>query len=138
MKIYVVTQGEYSDYHIIGVFLDKAKADALAAHNKSHYDTMTVEEYDTADTPWEQMTKAGGLPFHVYIDIESGTVRSVELKTHMLFEPTDNIRTTEQLDYTGKVLFINNIMARDEQHAVKIANERRIAYKLNNQATQQH
>lgn len=50
MKIYVVTEGEYSDYHIEGVFLTKEAADKYV---KVRYDGRAydpcVEEYDTID-----------------------------------------------------------------------------------------
>ena len=47
---YVVTSGEYSDYHIDGVFSDKKKADFFA--NKDY--ERSVEEYDVDD---EQMLR---------------------------------------------------------------------------------
>ena len=48
MKIYVVTSGSYSDYHINKVFTDKDKAYEYAEwHN--HWDGTDVEEYETED-----------------------------------------------------------------------------------------
>ena len=53
MKIYVITAGEYSDYHIVAVTKDKEKADNFVkVHNDSkrfYYDDAYVEEYDTDD-----------------------------------------------------------------------------------------
>lgn len=53
MKIYVITAGEYSDYHIVAVTTDKEKADNFVkVHNDSkrfYYDDAYVEEYDTDD-----------------------------------------------------------------------------------------
>jgi len=52
MKVYVVTAGQYSDYHIEQVFLDKEKAENYVKYHNSDpdwYDCATVEEYDTAD-----------------------------------------------------------------------------------------
>lgn len=52
MKIYLVTLGEYSDYHIEAVFLDKQKAEYYAAtHNEEEgrYLTYVVEKYDSSD-----------------------------------------------------------------------------------------
>lgn len=47
MKIYVATVGEYSDYHIEAVFLNKEKAQLwLAAHEVRDAE---IEEYDTQD-----------------------------------------------------------------------------------------
>ena len=47
MKIYIVTSGIYSDYHINRVFLDKNKANEYAEWLGD--DHVTVEEYDTSD-----------------------------------------------------------------------------------------
>ena len=53
MKIYVITAGEYSDYHIVAVTTDKEKAENFVKlHNDSkrfYYDDAYVEEYDTDD-----------------------------------------------------------------------------------------
>lgn len=45
MKVYIVTSGFYSDYHIDAVFLDKAQAEYYCAlHN---LEDAHIEEYDT-------------------------------------------------------------------------------------------
>lgn len=59
MKIYVVTEGEYSDYHICAVFDNKKKAELYCAvreekdflDNKYYVfgDEYMIEEYDTDD-----------------------------------------------------------------------------------------
>lgn len=50
MKVYVITKGCYSDYHICGVCLDKKKAkeiaEAVSEEPRSLYEAR-VEEYDT-------------------------------------------------------------------------------------------
>ena len=45
MKIYVVTSGSYSDYHIEQVFLDRKKAELYC---KWHYNSE-IEEFETHD-----------------------------------------------------------------------------------------
>lgn len=47
MKIYVVTQGEYSDYHIVGVALDRNQAGLIAMAHNTYADSCYIEEYDT-------------------------------------------------------------------------------------------
>ncbi len=49
MKVYIVTQGDYSDYSIRKVFLDKEKAEKYAKYISTKYDEAYVEEYDTYD-----------------------------------------------------------------------------------------
>lgn len=46
MKVYVVTSGEYSDYMIRKIFLDKDKAEE---YKKWLPDSNDIEEYDTSD-----------------------------------------------------------------------------------------
>lgn len=54
MIVYIVTAGEYSDYHIERVFLDRKKAEQYVAlqHRNSEwytYDTWNIEEEETFD-----------------------------------------------------------------------------------------
>lgn len=48
-KVYVITSGCYSDYHICGVATDKEKANLLAERFSTSHHTAEVEEYDTDD-----------------------------------------------------------------------------------------
>lgn len=47
MKIYVITSGYYSDYHIDAVTDDKDKAEFLKLKFSDEYDEANIEEYDT-------------------------------------------------------------------------------------------
>lgn len=47
MKIYVITKGCYSDYHICAVATDKGKAELLADKFSDRYESAEIEEYDT-------------------------------------------------------------------------------------------
>lgn len=49
MKVYVVTQGSYSEYHICGVSLDREEAEKLAKICSESDELAEVEEYDTND-----------------------------------------------------------------------------------------
>lgn len=51
MKVYAITAGEYSDYHIVAITDDKEKAEALAdlINKQADDDDAYVEEYDTKD-----------------------------------------------------------------------------------------
>ena len=54
MIVYVVTDGEYSDYHIEAVFTDKEQAELYCAtHNLL---TDSIEEYDTEEHKFESST----------------------------------------------------------------------------------
>lgn len=49
MKIYVITQGCYSDYHIIAATTDEEKAKMIAAKFDEVGDETNIEVYDDAD-----------------------------------------------------------------------------------------
>lgn len=54
MKVYIVTMGEYSAYHIERVFLDKEKAEHWAEAQKDftqpdYEEDIQVEEFETSD-----------------------------------------------------------------------------------------
>lgn len=49
MKVYVITAGSYSDYHIERVFLDKEKAERYVELSNNRYETPYIEEFETDD-----------------------------------------------------------------------------------------
>jgi hypothetical protein len=49
MKVYVVTAGSYSDYHIERVFLDKEKAERYVELSQNSCDEPYIEEFETDD-----------------------------------------------------------------------------------------
>lgn len=50
MKAYIVTSGEYSDYSIDAVYMDRESAEAyLMAHYKDSWGGMRVEEYEVGE-----------------------------------------------------------------------------------------
>jgi hypothetical protein len=75
MKVYVVTRGEYSNYSIDKVFLDKEKAEKYAElyeKTNRYADNVNVEEYIVYDEFFDsKLTEP--IEFYVqYIDLESG------------------------------------------------------------------
>ena len=49
MKVYVITQGCYSDYHICAVATDEEKAKLLKKYYSCRDDIAEIEEYDTEE-----------------------------------------------------------------------------------------
>ena len=47
MKIYIVTQGEYSDYGICAVFTDEEQAKLYCAVHHSDYEPPQIEEWES-------------------------------------------------------------------------------------------
>lgn len=75
MKVYVVTSGEYSDYHISGVFINRKMAEIYCAVQHD-VDTWTndfrVEEYDT-DNYYVTTRPEAKLHYEVRIDPAAAT-----------------------------------------------------------------
>ena len=122
MTIYIVTDGDYSDYSIRGVFSTKEKAE----HAKAFYNSRNdLEEYEVDSLPehpegmfWfgVQMTKEGEA-----IEVSRGTVM---WENKERWAPYGDDRS---------VYF--EMWARDEKRAIKTANERRIRLIESNQWT---
>lgn len=119
MKVYVITRGDYSDYSIMAVALDKSRAKELATIFSDDMYVANVEEYDT-DTyapvhkPLWSVTFYKDLPPRVHRDIygiehrKYPYVRDVPMErlTHMVY-----------------------VQADDEEHALKIASDELAKYK---------
>lgn len=116
MKIYVVTQGSYSDYHIITATTDEKLANKIAK-KFGWYNYMTrVEEYDDAELYLKPV-------FFVRFD-EQGMVteisnRSKELNSYNWINECD-------FDVNGQVCVF--VQAVDEGDAIKIAREKRAEF----------
>ena len=131
MKIYVITKGDYSDYHICGVATDPEKAERLAKIHTDRWDDAQVEEYDT--DRGEDLLE-GRFPFAVcFFDWRDPRVD--DEKENDSFEP--GIEALDQLQeenvdflrpiYYGPKMTVR-LYAPDEQTALKIAQDKRAQY----------
>lgn len=110
MEIYIVTSGSYSDYHICGVYSDIAKAQEAV---ELYGDESRVEEFEVDVFPEHP---PGLLAYVVYMD-EQG--KSDVRRTHVAGH-------SEWCGGAGRGQMVFSVWAKDEQHAVKIANEKRV------------
>lgn len=103
--IYIVTSGEYSDYHIDAVFLDKESAEIYCTiHNgKENYDFCHIEEYSVSDVI------KGNIEIYTAVSAlfkQDGTVRIVETyfseKREEKFEQWNSNYPYHLLFYTKK------------------------------------
>ena len=117
-NIYLVSKGEYSDYDIVAVF--EKKEDAQLFIDKFQIDYHNDMEIETRVlNPWIPELKKGLRPHRVRIDKEGNISQCILI---------DKMPTCSVSDF-----FFDNIkrlvvdcMAKDENHAIKIANEKRI------------
>jgi hypothetical protein len=115
--IYVVTEGEYSDYGIEALFSERETAEKYAKRRNGNdkYSTARVEEYPL-DAARE--ARSDGLAQYAVVMGKDG----------------NNARASESLDagylcvithYLGGEHLHLTVDARDKAHAIKIANEKR-------------
>ncbi len=120
-KFYVVTSGEYSDYSIVGIFDDKALAEAFMAPypRTGRDDDLRLEEHPA--NPHEAQILEG-LSFYCVEITKEGEIKAVELCA-----PDDDQEAHTRLRHP--VGYIPWLMvycwARDKDHAIKIAEEKR-------------
>ena len=119
--VYAVATGSYSDYRIIAIYSERAKAEQLAAVE----DGGEVEEYEL-DPAWPQWLKEGEAVWRVsertdcrdgLLVCPMGTVDSEYYK-----ERLNKVAHSNDYYYSGKLYVY--VAARDRQHAIKIAAEK--------------
>jgi hypothetical protein len=112
MKVYVVTDGDYSDYHIVSVFSTGEKA-------KEFIEKMCkegiIEEYDI-DAYIEPLEK-GYFPYFVRMTKEGEVL---ECRKYDCSYPD-----LDELDFDINKNMYTKCWAKDDGHAIKIAGERR-------------
>ena len=114
MDVYVVTKGDYSDYHIVGVYSSKELADL--AHKNLNADDIETWKLD------EHMGEKGGLLLYNVIMDRHGNTKGLSRQSN-LEEPQHDWYPYYGADQYQMVF---PVWAKDASHAVKIANERRI------------
>lgn len=120
--IYVVTQGNYSDYRIVGAYSRKDDARACAAAlDGAHVEPYVLDPYITE-------LHAGLKSWYVSMGPDGNCQRDPVL--------ADSVPTSDNgPDYCipmsktdRRVVFAMTVWARDAEHAIKIVNEKRIQY----------
>lgn len=120
MTVYIVTQGEYSDYQIVGVYDDEDLAKAFAA---------TLNERDDARVePWEMNQhqnelKSGRIPFSVHSYDYHGKLRfSVEAFSENFKHGLTVSRIKSYSDDYFR--YMVGVYAKDRDGALKVAMEK--------------
>ena len=121
-KVYLVTAGEYSDYRVCSVHSTPEKANLAKKLFDSENDIKGLEIDLLPDHP------EGLFPYCVFMDKE-GCVRRIYSESVEDFEPENGMPTID-----GKTVLFS-MWAKDETHAIKIANEKRIGLLLSGEWT---
>lgn len=120
-EIYLVSSGCYSDYGVIAVFEKKDDAQLFIDkfQTKDSYDDMEIETRDL--NPFIPELKKGLKSYRVRIKKDGG-IAECDLNSGM---PSCGIRCEFFFDIKSNLVV--DCMAADNEHAIKIANERRSA-----------
>jgi hypothetical protein len=126
-KIYVVTTGQYSDYSIEAVFSSVAKAQKYCRYHNPYQENGLGEELKDCDyriAEYDLDPETPNLPkdavaFEVQMRRDGGTQMCSRIPFSCLAARPEVILYMDWM--------CTNVLARDEKHAVKIANERRTA-----------
>lgn len=117
--IYIVTQGEYSEDSINAVFDSKELAESYVSSFKDHaLNGICIEEHKL--NPFKEQIEKGLKAYFIRIDRKGQTESIYHQSSCSLFESSEY-----KITYDKKFMNVH-CFAKDEEHAVKIANERRI------------
>lgn len=128
-QVYLVTSGSYSDYHVVGVFSTKENAEAhvraFSFHAGRSYgdDYMRIEEHEL--DPMHEDVQAGMIPYFLRIE-KNGDVTDCHIQTGSFGFPDTECHP----DVRGSLY--THVLAKDEEHATKITNERRVRWLAEN------
>lgn len=111
MKIYVITVGDYSDYHICAVALSKEKAEDLRERYSDKWNEAQIEEYDTDDYYIEK-----GRFYHV----QAGKRTFIGVREIGVVESCDRNRVFVTHYRNDRMFYNVYVKAMDEVHAKKI------------------
>ena len=108
--IYVLTEGSYSDYHIVGVYSTKE----LAEEAQSLHDCAQIEKYQLDNIPEHPPgMKSWG------VRIQNGIIES---SCTWLIDPFyEDVPSEREYSGNGESLYMVNCWAVDKEHAEKIA-----------------
>ena len=121
MKVYVITKGAYSDYHICGVSLDKNLADKIAERCSDIYGDADVEVYDTEE--FSPLLK-GGSVFFVRLVYGTNEIEVCEENWDYMLG-----RINKVIPMIRNQGCFTYVIAQDEEHARKIGTDILFQYK---------
>ena len=113
---YVVTSGEYSDYHIDGVFSDKEKADFFADKDNDR----SVEEYDIDDEQMLRQEDWYKVEIYVGQSLESKDVSVRKLSYNSENKPFDAVMFSKTQENCRYFSFYLAAVNRDKAKAIAL------------------
>ena len=127
MKVFIVTSGCYSDYAIDAVFTNEKTAEVYADKIDGEVEMWETSPSNLIDKITHnkifvvRMNKEGNTDLVMEEDFDSHEIENAIEKKTEIFKAVDGY------------CMITYMFAKDEKHAVKIANERRVQLIANNE-----
>lgn len=118
--VFLVTRGDYSDYRVCAVFTEKALAEKYIDSFKGNsYNEFRIENYTL--NPYQYELKNDYKPFFLRMTKEGNCIEINVKDSSSGFEDEGIVVGFD----IHKNMYIS-IFAKDETHAIKIANEKRV------------
>jgi hypothetical protein len=117
-KVFLVTRGDYSDYRVCAVFSDEKLAQKYIDSFNLTYDEFKIEDYEL--DIYQNELRENYKPFFLRMTKE-GNCTEIRIQKESYSFEDGKIDIGFDKD---KNMYIS-IFAKDEKHAIKIANEKR-------------
>ena len=117
--VFLVTRGDYSDYRVCAIFTDKKLAKKYINSFKITYDEFRIEPYKL--NPFSKELNSNYKPFFLRMT-KQGICTEINIKDSSYGFETDDLDIGFDMH---KNMYLS-VFAKDEKHAVKIANEKRV------------
>ena len=119
-SIFVIEQGSYSDYHVVGVYSSKQNAEKAILHIESNYDKPSIAEWPL-DPNVEQINQ--GLMLWMVRMAKDGASSNAERQKSSYSIGTTSKYQFPHFDARGRLMA--EIWAESSEAAIKIMSERR-------------
>lgn len=118
--VFLVTRGYYSDYRVCAVFTEKPLAEKyIDSFKENSYEAFRIENYPL--NPYQYELKNDYKPFFLRMTKE-GNCTEINVKDSSYGLEDENVDVGFDIH---KNMYIS-VFAKDETHAIKIANEKRV------------
>jgi hypothetical protein len=126
--IWAIEEGEYSDYHVVGVFTSKENAEKVLEKLKGEYNYPSLVEWplDPAVAELNQ-----GLSQYLVWMLKDGSVERVEQREFSSYDLAGEVivwKRSKAPYFKGEKpdVLTATVWAADDKHSIKIVNEKRI------------
>ncbi len=128
-SVWVVEQGSYSDYSVLGVFSTKENAESACAlvNTPDAYEKASVAEWQF--DPGVAERRRGLVHYCVTMRNDGSVVQSHAERNHIAIDGDLFMDGNVKLGMKAKTIVVH-CWAKSDIHAIKITNERRIGYIL--------